>query len=139
MASSPPPLVYSYQQFSEAKRFFFRVWCEFARERGAPPPEDLSGACKYASLFMRELFGGEIEGHYAHQYNRIDGRLVDLSHDARDVGRMHNPYLHEPEYFNIPEYQRSRAACMPRIDTWVRLFLQEHDEAAARTTGLPRS
>lgn len=120
-------LAYSYERFALAKAFVFRKWCERALERGATPPSDLSGACKYGSLFMNQVFGGSICGHYEHQYNLIGGRIVDLSHDALDVGRIGNPYLHEPEFFAIPKKMASLDACLPRVDAWVVQFLEEID------------
>ncbi len=119
------PLPYSYARFAHAKAFMFSRWCELATERQTPAPADLSGACKYGSLFVHAVFGGVIEGHYAHQFNRIGGRLVDLGHDALDVGRMHNPYLHDADYFLIPEYQARLASCTPRVESWVAGFLRE--------------
>lgn len=116
-------LVYSYAHFSHAKTFVFGKWLEYAAERGAAIPADLSGGCKYGSLFMNRAFGGSIRGHYQHQYNRIGGRIVDLSHDAADVGRMSNPYLHEPEYFALPELRHSLDGCLPRVDRWVAEFM----------------
>lgn len=110
---------YSHARFVSARDFVFARWCEIAAERQQPRPGDLSGACKYGSLFVREIFGGVIEGHYAHQFNRVDGRLVDLSHDALDVGRMRNPYLKDLEYFQVPEYHARLLQCMPRVDQWV--------------------
>lgn len=121
----PPRLVYSYANFARAKAFVFRKWCEHARACQQPVPLDLSGACKYGSLFMQQVFGGVIEGHYQHQFNRIDGRLVDLGHDAADVGAMRTPYLHEPDYFDLPEQRASLASCRTRVDAWVREFLGE--------------
>jgi hypothetical protein len=73
----------------------FRKWCNQAKDRGLTAPIDLSGSCKYGSLFMNQVFGGKIFGHYKHQYNIISGRIVDLSHDAIDVGKFTNPYLHD--------------------------------------------
>lgn len=116
---------YSYAQFALAKDFVFRMWCARALERRQAPPGDLSGACKFASLFMREVFGGVVEGHASHQYNRIDGRLVDLSHDALDVGAMLHPYRHEAEYFTIPEFHAKWMQCAPRVRTWVSAFMDE--------------
>jgi len=118
-------LAYSYRHFSLAKVFVFKKWCEWALERGVQTPVDLSGACKYGSLFVNQVFGGTICGHYEHQYNRIDGRIVDLSHDALDVGKISNPYLHEPDYFKIPEKQASLQDCVPRVESWVQQFLAE--------------
>lgn len=118
-------LAYDYQHFAHAKEFVFRQWCAFASERQALRPEDLSGACKYGSQFMRLIFGGSIEGHYEHQYNRIAGRLVDLGHDAQDVGRMRFPYLHEAGYFELPEQQAAMRACLPRVGRWAEAFMGE--------------
>jgi hypothetical protein len=118
-------LAYSYALFAESKVFVFDKWCEQAAERGIAKPADLSGACKYGSLFMNQVFGGSIRGHYEHQYNHIGGRIVDLSHDAADVGRMGNPYLHEPDFFAIPEKRAALLLCVPRVDGWVSEFLKE--------------
>ena len=125
-------LAYSYERFAQAKDFVFRKWCEQAAERHALPPADLSGSCKYGSLFMNQVFGGSICGHYEHQYNIIGGRIVDLSHDAADVGRISNPYLHEPDFFAIPEKQAALANCLPRVERWVAQFLDELDGCESR-------
>jgi len=119
----PGPLTYSYDQFALAKAFFFTKWCEWALERGAVAPKDLSGACRYGSLFVCRVYGGSIRGHYQHQYNDVGGLRVDLSHDAADVGAMLQPYLHEPLYFELVEQQVSLAGCLPRVDRWVVEFL----------------
>ena len=74
---------------------------------------------------MNQIFGGSIRGHYEHQYNMIEGRIVDLSHDALDVGKIINPYLHEPDYFAIPERQDALDNCLPRVACWVVQFLAE--------------
>jgi len=123
--TSPRPgrVVYSDHNFAAAKTWFFACWTDFAEERKAQAPGDLSGSCKYGSIFMQSAFGGAIRGHYAHQYNVIGGRRVDLSHDALDVGRMHNPYLHEQDYFQVPELQASLAACTPRAERWASAFV----------------
>lgn len=130
MKATPQParealLVYRQADFVHAKAFVFRKWGELALERQMAPPDDLSGACKYGSLFVREVFGGVIEGHYAHQFNRVDGRLIDLSHDALDVGSMRHPYQHDADYFGIPEYHARLAGCMPRVGLWAAEFRRE--------------
>ncbi len=122
-------LAYSYEYFALAKAFVFRKWCEQAAERGAFPPTDLSGSCKYGSLFMNQIFGGVICGHYEHQYNIIGGRIVDLRHDAIDVGKIKYPYLHEPDFFAIPEKLASLNRCLPRVMNWVSLFMEEIEQA----------
>ncbi len=137
LASRETPLRYSYERFAQAKLFMFRKWCELATERQTTPPTDLSGSCKYGSLFMKQVFGGSIRGHYEHQYNVIDGRIVDLSHDARDVGRISNPYLHEPDFFAIPEKQAALNACLPRVKCWVIQFLAELEISDAQSLRQP--
>jgi hypothetical protein len=116
-------LSYSFKHFADAKAFLFGKWCERARLRQLARPDDLSGSCKYGSLFVQSVFGGGIRGHFEHQYNFIEGRIIDLSHDAGDVGRMRNPYLHEPEYFGIPEVQDALAGCMSSSQAWADEFL----------------
>lgn len=123
-------LAYNYANFALAKAYFFEQWCLWAAERQAVAPTDLSGACKYGSLFMRSVFGGALRGHFQHQYNFIDERMVDLSHDARDVGQMRAPYLHEPDYFDIPELQQSLAGCLPRAEAWASGFIAQRRPCA---------
>lgn len=122
-SSCPGPVAYDYARFAAAKVWFFERWVDMAQEHGRVKPSDLSGSCKYGSIFMRTVFGGSIRGHYEHQYNFIDGRLVDLSHDALDVGRMRNPYLHEPDYFAIAELQAALDLCAPRAKLWADQFI----------------
>lgn len=126
-------LAYSYERFAQAKAFVFRKWCERAAERHTAPPADLSGSCKYGSLFMSQVFGGSIRGHYEHQYNLIGGRIIDLSHDAMDVGRLANPYLHEPDFFAIREKQASLNSCLPRVAVWVIQFLNEVKDSETKS------
>jgi hypothetical protein len=118
-------LPYSYAYFAKAKLFFYDRWCDPALNPAPLASTDLSGACRYGSIFMQQVFGGAIRGHFEHQYNFINGRLVDLSHDAADVGRMRHPYLHEPDYFLIPELQASLAQCLPRAQLWAQEFLAD--------------
>lgn len=125
---APGQLDYSYARFASAKLFLFERWCELALDRQTSTPTDLSSACKYGSLFAQSVFGGCIRGHYEHQYNFIGGRLVDLSHDSLDVGRMRNPYLHEAAYFQIPEVQTSLARCAPRATHWASEFLKHQTQ-----------
>lgn len=114
---------YSYENFSKAKMFFFGKWCQVASSRKLIKPTDLSSACKYGSLFTQSIFGGAVRGNYEHQFNIVDGRRVDLSHDSLDVGRMSNPYLHEQSYFDIPETRASLTGCSSRAEEWATEFM----------------
>jgi len=124
-------LPYTDENFKAAKVFVFGKWCEEAVGQPDKVPLDLSGACKYGSLFMQRVFGGAIRGHYEHQYNFIEGQRVDLSHEAQDVARMRHPYRHEPSYFLVPELQASLASCLPRAQRWADEFLAEQSAAVA--------
>lgn len=123
--TSPRPgrVIYTSARFATAKTWFFERWSGWSVERGLDATADLSGSCKYGSIFMQSVFGGSIRGHYEHQYNFIDGRVVDLSHDALDVGRMSHPYLHEPDYFAVPRLQDSLNTCQPRAEQWASEFV----------------
>jgi hypothetical protein len=122
---APPPtlLVLTGYEFDQAKKFVFGKWCERASERGEIAPLDLSRSCKYGSLFMYMVFGGEIQGNYQHQYNFIEGQIIDLSHDAADVIAMREPYHHEAELFGIDEHVASMQTCHPRVEGWVADFM----------------
>ena len=122
-APRKPALAFSDAGFAAAKVWFFDRWAGWAATRGLERPIDLSGSCKYGSLFMQAVFGGAVHGHFEHQYNLIDGRIVDLSHDAMDVGRMRNPYLHEPDYFRLEALQASLSGCQPRAERWAVEFI----------------
>lgn len=92
---------------------------------------------------MQSISGGAIRGHFEHQYKFIDGRLVDPSDDALDVGRMHHPCLHEPEYFSLPELQAARVSCQPRAERWAHEFIAHSgaalaDARACGDAGAPR-
>jgi hypothetical protein len=119
-------LSYSYSHFANAKLFVFEKWCELAVDRCIAKPLDLSGSCKYGSLFVQSVFGGSIRGHFEHQYNIVEGRIVDLSHDALDVGLMFNPYSHEQEFFSVSELQSSLVSCTPRVEKWATEFIKEN-------------
>jgi hypothetical protein len=117
-------------QFAGTQAFVLQQWRRWAVLRQAAAPQDLSGACRYGSLFMCRLYGGAIRGHYQHQYNDLQGRHVDLSRDAADVQAMRDPWQHEPLYFQVPELQRALQTCLPRVDDWVAQFLSENPQSA---------
>jgi hypothetical protein len=45
---------------------------------------------------------------------------------------MRHPYLHEPEYFLVPELQASLASCLPRAQRWADEFLAQQVAALVR-------
>lgn len=125
-----------------AKTIALHQWRARAAERWIAPPPDLSGACKFCSWFAAGVFGGQVEGHYYHQWCRLpDGTIIDLAEDAADVramlrgdlpdyamGPASAPPLPQPLYTHDARFMRSRAArdsnasVQPRVTLWVRLF-----------------
>lgn len=87
-------------------------WTARALERGLSAPRDLEGACKFASLFVKLAFGGRIEGAWAHQYNVIAGKTIDLTEQSCDAG-------HDPVFFGNREHLASLKSCLPRVQTWL--------------------
>jgi len=125
---------YSGALFGASHSFVLQRWRDWAAQRKSPVPADLSGACRYGSLFMCRLYGGAIRGNYQHQYNDFDGQHVDLGRGAADVAAMTDPWLHEPLFFQVPELQQALQSCLPRVDDWVALFVSQNPQSAPTTT-----
>lgn len=107
-----------------ARAFVFGQWQARAAERGEPAPNDLSGACKFSTLFVKLVFGGRIEGQWSHQYNVVDGAVVDLNRDAADVRGLAQPHWHDPVFFGNPDHLDSLQSCLPRVGEWAEKFAE---------------
>ena len=110
------------ENLRKAREFVFVKWKERAQERGDKIPEDLAKSCKFSTLFIKKLFGGSIQGNVDHQYNVIDGKIIDINKDAKDVLRLENPYNHDPKFFGNPEHMDSMKTCIERVNIWVEEF-----------------
>lgn len=97
-------------------------WRERAQERGLASPEDLSGCCKFSSLFVKFLFGGCIEGHYDHQFNVIEDQEFDLNDSAKDVREMSHPHWHDDGFIGSHDHVESMKSCLPRVLGWLDSF-----------------
>lgn len=113
------------ENLQAAKAFLFQKWKERAAERYEKEPTDMSRSCKFVSQFGKKVFGGRIEGHWEHQYNVINGEVVDLNADAQDVKRLAKPYQHDPTFWGNREHKASMKSCLPRVNTWVEEFLKQ--------------
>ena len=116
-------LPFNNDNLSKAKEFVFQKWKERAIERGRNEPIDLAYSCKFGTLFMKLIFGGKIEGNFDHQYNVINGKIIDLSNDAEDVLKLIDPYHHDDKFFGSRDHIDSMNSCMQRVNTWVKEFL----------------
>ena len=123
-----PKVALNAQTLNLARDFVYDSWCERSRELGYSPafmPSDLSGSCKFSSLFVQRVFGGTVEANYHHCFNRIDGVVIDLNEHAMDVLSMDNPYLHDEVFANDPEFHESLESCLPRVEKWASEFIEK--------------
>jgi len=114
------------ENFTRAKAFVLQKWKERAIERGSKEPVDLSYSCKFGTLFMKKVFGGIVKGNYDHQYNVIDGKIIDLSHDSADVLKLADPYHHHKKFFGSKDHRDSMESCLPRVEQWVEEFTEAY-------------
>jgi hypothetical protein len=112
------------ENVEKAKAFIKQKWNERAKEYGREEPTDLSGACKFASMFAKLVFGGELRGNKLHQFVELDNRLIDLTAGSSDVVLMKEPYKHDKRFWNNPEHKRSMQSCEPRAKQWAEEFVR---------------
>lgn len=119
----PWPISLSPDALDLARDFVFQKWCERAGERLLPMPDDLSGSCKFSSLFCAEVFGLKMRGNADHQFC-IDeqGSIVDLNAGAADVSRLSDPWRHDPIFWNNRDHRASMQSCRPRVALWLQEF-----------------
>lgn len=100
-------------------------WRARASELGRPEPADMSGGCLFGSLAVKAVFGGTLAGNYGHQFNLVDGGVVDLSADAADVAALDEPHRHDPgQFLDNPTLYEQLESCAPRVRLWVESFLE---------------
>lgn len=112
------------ENLAQAKAFLRQKWTERYRERhGSGAPADMSDSCKFVSLFVQKVFGGEMRGNPRHQFNWINGQLVDLNSDANDVRTMPDPHQHDTAFWGNREHRASMRSCETRVNAWVKEFV----------------
>lgn len=106
-----------------ARDFVFQRWIDRANSRCDQTPVDLSSACKFASLFAWQLFGGTLAGNCRHQFVLShDGSVLDLCCGSAELESMKDPYVHDAEFFGNDEHLSSLDSCLPRVSDWIRQF-----------------
>lgn len=116
----------------EMQEFCLSKWKERAEERGLKEPKDLSYACKFTSLFVREVIGGYISGNEKHQFVVVDDEVVDINEGAEDVRKLDDPHLEDFGFIGNPDHLDSLESCLPRVQSWLNEFFEN------RATPLPR-
>ena len=114
-------LTASKENLALAKRFLLLKWQERAAERGLRnKPVDLENACKFVSLFVQSVFGLEMRGYWAHQFNMLpDGSVLDLTDTVSGASAE---IFHDPSFWDNPEHRASMDSCRPRVAQWVEEF-----------------
>lgn len=96
---------------ARAKQFVLERWRERAEELEHPVPTDLSGACKFASLFAQAVFGGKLRGSWRHQYVELNGQIIDLTGDTI--------HYHDRDFWMNRQHRESLESCKPRVQSWL--------------------
>jgi hypothetical protein len=114
------------ENWNQAKVFLKKKWTERYQDRNGADksPKDMSGSCKFVSLFVQKVFGGQIRGNHGHQFNVIGDKIRDMNADAGDVQSLENPHEHDPKFWGNPEHRASMKTCMPRVNQWVEEFTE---------------
>lgn len=119
------------RMLSELQAHAMMLWRERAEELDLPIPSDLSGSCRFTSLFVQSLFGGDIRGNWDHFHVRTrDGTVIDLNASAEDVlaikaaGR--DPYRHERRFVSSRDVREIFDTCRPRVEAWTSEWLRTH-------------
>jgi hypothetical protein len=85
-------------------------------------PQDLSGACKFTSVFAAVVFDARIDGNYDHQFAVKKGKIIDLNAGAADVAALSKPYMLDPIFFGSRDHMTSLRSCIPRVEDWLLAF-----------------
>jgi hypothetical protein len=128
------PLDPTAENIELASEFVFEMWkarwaelkaeweSQFSFPYHSEEPEDLSGACKFSSIFAAVAFDAEIDGNYDHQFAVKKGKIIDLNAGAADVAALSKPYSLDPIFFGSRDHLASLKSCMPRVMDWLRAF-----------------
>ena len=103
------------ENLAKVKEFLLLKWRERATERGRDEPSDLSGACKFGSLFAKAIFGGKVRGNTLHQVVYLADKVIDLTDQSLAT-------FHDRKFFGNKEHRESLMSCIPRVEGWVKEF-----------------
>lgn len=112
------------------RSFLLEKWRERALVRGSEAPVDLTNACKFCTLFVQAIWGGEIRGNYHHQYNFFSGVVFDVCEGASGLVELEalgvDPTVHDELFWGNPEHVESMESCAPRVKEWVADWRLKH-------------
>lgn len=131
--SLPGRLAPTPENLAAASVFLLEKWRERARERGWSEPDDLTNACKFASVFAQDVFGGRLRGNWHHQWvdhpevGRIDltrgAGVEDHSERCAFGGCSLGPIdQHDRHFWGNADHVDSLESVLPRVGKWVAEF-----------------
>lgn len=112
----------SAENLAMVRDFILEKWRERAAELGHATPVDLSDSCKFSALFGSVVFGADIGGNYSHVYNLVEGVIVDINADARDVKGRDGIYDQDSEFIESYDFRESMKSCRERVGNWLKEF-----------------
>lgn len=145
------PLEPTADNIEMAATFAFAMWRERWLEQKADweskvgtlyeteEPTDLSGSCKFSSVFAALVFDADIDGNYDHQFAVKKGRIIDLNAGAADVAGMAKPYSLDPIFFGSRDHMASMKSCIPRVVSWLRAFDESLEPSRSPTADMSNS
>lgn len=120
------PLDPTHENMELSREYLMEMWIQRHAERVGKNlaladrvPTDLSYSCKFTSLFIAAVFGGEVHGNEWHQFAVIDGTVFDPNSESDDVLKLTDPYEHDEYFFGNREHLESVQSCAARVKQWV--------------------
>lgn len=117
------PIPATEENIKTAAAFALDKWRERRREYNKlfrekkPLPTDLSGACKFCSMFAVKLFGGELQGNEDHQWVELDEEIIDLTDNVDD-----GEYDHDDSFWLNEDHVDALVSNISRVNQWVDEF-----------------
>lgn len=106
---------------ARASAFVLEKWREYWDRYLYDLPDDLTNACKFASLFALLVFGGTLCGNERHQFVQLpDNRILDLTGAAGVPSGCET--MHDAAWWGNPEHEKDMVSVAPLVARWVTEF-----------------
>lgn len=128
----------SHDNMKTMEYFCLEMWQKRASEYKFEHPGDLTNSCKFTSLFLRSLIGGEIAGNERHQFVILDDEIFDLNKNSEDVKLIDEPYFEDFYFIGNPEHLESLESCIPRVNNWLEIFQERYPSLVKTNRETPK-
>lgn len=112
-----------------AKQFALAKWAQRAIEHGNATPNNLSGSCKFCSLFCWFVFGGKLAGNAEHQWvvDNTNG-IIDLtSYSGYQFYSDRSKYKPDRQFWLNGQHLSSLRDCLERSSLWANEFISQNN------------